>query len=299
MPDLRMPILRTVVYFDLFDFPLTAVEIRRFLYFPGGSPVSYEEISLELERLATEGKLEFKNGFYFLPGRSVILDTRQARYASSFKKYRRAEAFSKFFSFIPGVRLVAVCNTLAWRHSRPESDIDFFIITKPGHLWSARFVSTVLATLFRVRPAKNGAPDAVCLSFFASEDALDLRRLMIKDDIYFPYWVISLVPLYDAGGVFDKFKKANDWILSILPNASFRDVLILKHGSGRVWPEIPRIVENFLKKIQIRAFPEDINRKSSAFSTEVIVNDNYLKLHTDDRREFFRNAWTEQCNKII
>lgn len=299
MPDLRTPILRTVIYFDLFDFPLSAAEVCRFLYFPGGSPVSFEETLSELGGLVASGGLESQNGFYFLPGRSEIMETRRARYASSFKKYRRAGFFAKIFSFIPGVRFIAVCNTLAWRHSRPESDIDFFIIAKPGHLWFVRFFSAALAAVFGARPSLSVSADAVCLSFFASESALDLRALAITGDIYLPYWVISLVPLYDAGGVFEKFKKANAWVLGTLPNAYFREPPALREWPAGLGLNIPRPAEYFLKKIQIRFFPAEIARKSAAPDTGVIANDDYLKLHTDDRREFFRKAWAEKCARII
>lgn len=295
MSPLRQAILNTVIYFDLFDYPLTAIEVWRFLYAPGLEKKNFEEVFFELEKMTKENKLETEKGFYFLFGRNAIVDIRGERYALSFSKYRKARRFSKILSFVPGVRMIAICNTLAWRHSRADSDIDFFIVAASRRLWSVRFFGVLLAVLVGVRPRKGKkAVDAVCLSFFASEDALDLSKLMIKDDIYFPYWVISVVPLFAYEGIFEKFKKANDWIYTVLPNTFF-------HFPARppariqipLWL-IPDFTERFFKKIQMRMFPAEIAQKASFDSKEVVVSDSYLKFHTDDRRGSIRDEWRKK-----
>lgn len=300
MPPFRQAILNTVIYFDLFDYPLTAIEVWRFLYAPGLDKKTFEEVFFELETMIKENKLETKNGFYFLSGRGAILDIRAERYAFSFSKYRKARRFSKILSFVPGVRMISVCNTLAWRHSRVSSDIDFFIVAASGRLWSVRFFGVLLATIFGVRPNKNKeAIDALCLSFFASEDALDLKRLMIEDDIYFPYWVISIVPLFVSEGILDKFKKNNVWIYTLLPNTFFhfptRSPAQIKIPSGL----IPDFTEIFFKKIQMRMFPVDILQKAGLDFKEVVVSDSYLKFHTDDRRAFIRDEWRKKIAQLI
>lgn len=298
MSELEQAVKKTVAYFDLFDYPLTALEIWRYLYAPNAPKCGIKELFSSLSAFLAAGGLEAREGFYFLPGRGAILSARQERYALSFAKYRRARRFAKIFSRLPGVRMVALGNTLAWRHARAASDIDFFIVAEHGHIWSVRFLCALLAAVLRARPTKTESADAICLSFFASSDSLNLQGLAIEGDIYFPFWIISLVPLYDAGGVFEKFKKANAWILSALPNAFFREPAetpIMRRGVST----LPAPAEKLFKKLQLYLLPRHISEKASLGATDVILSEQYLKFHTDDRRAYFRDAWAAKCREIL
>ncbi len=298
MSPLHQAILNTLAYFDLFEYPLTAMEVWRWLYAPGMGPQNFEKVLGELDSLLEEKKIESKNGFYFLPDRAVILRVRQERYALSFYKYRRARRFGKILSLLPGVWMVALGNTMAWRHARSSSDIDFFIVAEEGRLWSVRFFCVLIAAMLRVRPTKSASADAFCLSFFASASALNLRSLAIEEDIYLPYWALSIVPLYDAGGVFERFKAANNWVLSNLPNSFFREPAVTA-GRGPSIPSLPLLVENILKKLQLYLLPQDIFKKASLGNTEVLLSEQYLKFHTDDRRVIIRDTWMAKCKKIL
>src|SRR3989338_3671881 len=70
-------ILKTLAYFDIFDYPLTLVEIWKWLYVENNRSASLSEVRQSLAQLA--GRVETKNGFWFLPGRSGIIQTRLER----------------------------------------------------------------------------------------------------------------------------------------------------------------------------------------------------------------------------
>jgi predicted nucleotidyltransferase len=55
-----------------------------------------------------------------------------------------------FFLF-PQIHMVALCNSRAMGEADENSDIDLFIITKKGNLWTARFLVTALTSLLGVR----------------------------------------------------------------------------------------------------------------------------------------------------
>ncbi|MBI2098858.1 hypothetical protein HYT45_00375 [Candidatus Uhrbacteria bacterium] len=297
MSPLRQAILNTLAYFDLFDYPLTAMEVWRYLYAPGMESIDFEKIFAELSSLLEEKKIETKNGFYFLCGRTEIVQIRAERYALSFYKYRRARFIAKLLSFIPGVKMIALGNTAAWRHSRKESDIDFFIITASGRIWTTRMLSVFPISALGLRPQKTSSANAVCLSFYASEDALNLRQLMVEEDIYFPYWTVSIVPLCAASGIYEKFKEQNAWVRQYLPNVSFREPAKgIKKASLVSGLIIPQIFEDMAKRIQAKLFPPQIKRLSSGGGTAVIASDQYLKFHTDDRRAEIRDKWKEKIN---
>lgn len=301
MSSLGQAILQTVAYFDLFDYPLTSLEVWRFLYAPGMGAQEFEKIFNELNALVEEKKLEYKNGFYTLPGRTAIIEVRAERYTLSFSKYRRARRVAALLSWFPGVRLVCLANTMAWRHSRAGSDIDFFIITAAGRIWSTRLIAVAPIAALGLRPKKDlQSADAVCLSFFAAENALNLRSLMIADDIYLPYWIASLVPLASAPGVFEKFKEQNAWVREYLPNITFREpAQEIKKISKTSLCKLPMFFENFSKRMQMRSFPDNIRERAGDESTDVVVSENYLKFHTEDRRSEFRDAWRAKVRELI
>src|SRR5688572_2079603 len=80
--DLQTAVLRTVIYYDTFDYPLTAAEIRRWLYPRPGvqlPTVSVEEVAQALNQLQQQGRLEQADDFWYLPGRSSIVELRAKR----------------------------------------------------------------------------------------------------------------------------------------------------------------------------------------------------------------------------
>lgn len=83
--DTQQVILETIAYFDVFEYPLTPLEIKRFCYKPM-SVFSLQSCIVELDQLVATGKLETRHGFYFL-GRRAIVATRLRRYQESWNKF--------------------------------------------------------------------------------------------------------------------------------------------------------------------------------------------------------------------
>ena len=70
LADQEQAIWRTLAYVDLFDYPLTAVEIHRYL----------EDVQAALASSPLlAGQLICQNGFYCLPGREAVFAIRQQR----------------------------------------------------------------------------------------------------------------------------------------------------------------------------------------------------------------------------
>ena len=73
--NLQKSILQTIAFFDLFDFPLTAEEIKKYLY-DYKDPVHIKEIKGTLEEM--EGLEKFHEYYVFI-GRGKLVDIRKAR----------------------------------------------------------------------------------------------------------------------------------------------------------------------------------------------------------------------------
>ena len=162
-------ILNTIVYFDLFDYPLTLNEIHVNLYTGGmeGPALTLAEIE---ECLQNSPKLKkiiaTQSGFYFLKKRKEIIQTRLERYNLADKKFQIALRAVRIFKYLPFIKLVAVCNNLGYANAREESDIDLFVITAKNRLWFVRFFLIAIIYALGLRPPKAKVKDKICLSYY-------------------------------------------------------------------------------------------------------------------------------------
>ncbi|MBI5071401.1 hypothetical protein HZB93_00695 [Candidatus Falkowbacteria bacterium] len=297
---LEKSILATVAYFDVFDYPLTVAEIWKWLYKEKapGDLLTLGEIWQTLDNSQLiKSLVGTKRGFYFLKNREELVETRQARYVLAEKKMKRAKRVAGFLKFIPGIKMIAVCNSLAWTNASEKSDIDFFIVTAPRKIWTARFWAAGFSQLLGLRPSKNNTRDKICLSFFVDEEALNLETLALgRPDIYLIYWIAQLWPLYDRGGVYQKFWQANSWIKNFLPNVFSRttEVRVAENRpSGKIG-----LGENFFRWLQMKLLPKDL-WKAANRDSRVIVTDKILKFHANDRREEYKRMWEEKIGALL
>lgn len=262
---------------------------------------SREDIGKAIEELIVRRIVRAEDGNISLE----VVDENEIRIAireAAERKYKIAGRFAKYLAWIPGIRGIAVCNTLAWDVVAEDSDIDLFIITRPGAIWLARLFAAFPLRLFRARPGDK-TRDPICLSFFITDEALDISELRIlPDDPYLAYWTRSLVALADDG-VFNDFTKSNDWAKNALPNSPsaigaveryflcstiFR-LNTLLYGMLRS-SGLLSLLEKSARKIQEKMFPKKIKELANK-STDVVVNDKTLKFHTDDARRNICEKW--------
>lgn len=298
---LREAVLRTIAYFDIFEYPLTSFEVWKYLEMPKGH-VTIHEIEEELMRVREDGVLNCTHGFWTLVGREAAVTVRHERHQIAFRKFARARRAAWLLGKMPWIRMVAVCNTLAWNHARDESDIDFFIVTAPGALWKARFSAVLPFALMGLRPNGGRVRDPLCFSFFASETALEFQELALApDDPYLLRWVASVVPLYDPDGLIEALWDANPWVLRALPHARPSSVSDERrvHGARSAWNEELRsgIFESLARGFQMIRFPESIRRVMNV-DHRVVVTDDILKFHENDRRHEYREAYRVRCRAL-
>src|SRR5258706_253206 len=93
-------ILKTFLYSDIFDFPLTRDELWRFLI--SDKKMSKESFDTSLQGLS--GMIVFKNGFYSLKGKEHNILKRKKNGKEVHKKMQIARKAAYYLSFIPTVR---------------------------------------------------------------------------------------------------------------------------------------------------------------------------------------------------
>lgn len=204
--ELAQAVWRTLAYVDLFDYPLTAVEIHRYLE---GIPASLDEVTHALAHSPLlAGQLLCQDGFYSLPGREAVFAMRQQRQRQALRLWSAARRYGSFIARLPFVRLVAVTGSLAMSNVAAEADIDYFIVTENGRLWLARALVIGVVRL----AARRGV--VLCPNYFVAESALALP----EHSLYTARELAQMVPL---GGypVYQQLRAQNSWVTCFLPNA--------------------------------------------------------------------------------
>lgn len=279
---LEQALFRTLAYFAYFQFPLTLREMHTWLLAPDRA-YHLDEVEKCITNSTWLKKHSERYGVYIsLKSCEDWVKKREKKYLDAQRKHKKALFIASLLMRIPGIVGVAVCNSLAWHATTKESDIDLFIVTRPGKIWTSRLFATLPLRLLGMRPGE-AIQDPLCLSFFVDENSFAFASLREgEEDWYLAYWCASLLWIGGAQSLSKKFFAQNEWMQHVLPNACpTRPVSSLRsEGLLRLPLFFP---ESFAKKIQERLFSQKIRAKQNQ-STHVIINDQMLKFHDDDRR---------------
>ena len=258
------------------------------------------EIDSVLEELIASGTILEREGRVVFPEQAErLIGNIRSRDPLQARKRRRARLVTSWLARCLGVRFVALANTTALGYARDEGDLDFFVIVRAGSIWTSRLFGGLPFRLLHMTPRPGNERDAVCLSYFIADDALDLTSHMLPgDDPYFRYWFLSLLPLFDDG-VSKDFWNANATIRAKHPFA--RRWIVppdLEVRAPRVRFFASRLVENIARLLQTKWFPLVIRARMNLDST-VMVNDHVLKFHVTDAREMYRRIYQDSCSKRV
>jgi hypothetical protein len=203
--QLERAILETLIYADLFEFPLLLEEITRYLPLPANA----ESIRHLLEQGCEDGTFEHLNGFFTLPGRSDLVSLRMRREAIAQQKWLAARRPLRWIARLPFVRLVAVTGSLAVNNVEEQDDVDLFIVTAAGRLWLCRaFVILVVRLASRMGVV-------LCPNYFLSAGNLSLKQQSFFD----ARELTQMVPLYGSE-LYRHMRSLNSWALKHLPQAA-------------------------------------------------------------------------------
>lgn len=268
MTPVEHAILKTVVWFSLFEAPVTVFEIWKWMVGPDRA-YGLEEVYAALDGGELRRRLKASDGFWTLAGCQcpVLAAERRTRFLDATRKYAKLRRAARFFALLPTVESVCAANTLAWWNTREDSDIDLYVTVRPGALWTTRLLMVAPFALLGKRPGATEV-DPFCFSFFATSDAPPVSSFALPGgDPYLALWERSLVPVYRRG-----------------------KVQVTRHKFQTLWSAI----EPLARKVQMRRLPMRIKRMMNADSC-VVVTDHVLKFHDNDRREEYRDRLRALC----
>ena len=153
-----------------------------------------------------QATVEYRDGRYFPAGRGDLLHTRTRREALSRDLLEREHRILSLVARMPFVRMVALSGSLAHLNAERSADLDLFVITAPGRVWSVTLSVLVIARLL-------GWRKRMCLNYVISERAMAIE----PGDLFSANQIIHLRPVV-GHDVFEQFVNANPFVKRFYPN---------------------------------------------------------------------------------
>lgn len=311
---LQHAVYSTVYYFSLFDFAPTLLEVERWLLRKEQLNNHTPTLAQIKNALDTHPRIDQTESFYYIldatnANKGVQLaQLRKQKYIYSDQKYRRAQQFLPLLAAMPFVEAIWLTNSVAWANAREQSDIDLFIVTTPGRIWTARFFTTLWMRLFRQRPHETAHSKALCLSFYITKDHLNLEPYKIAPfDIHFGFWATQFYALYERNEqghtTHQQLAQANTWLnkqfqrtayVHTIPRRRYQQTIFARR-INQFLELLP--LEQILKRFQQRIMPQVL--RNPAPESGVVISDHILKLHTNDNRKDIQKQWQQGVTSSI
>lgn len=292
--ELRWSIIATLAWFGVLKRPLSVDEVSELAF---GSAASAAAVQRELTALGD--RVHAIDGYWSLSGQEVRYRTPESlRYHD--QKWHRALRTARLLRHVPFVRMVAIANTVADRSARKESDIDVFIVIKDGRLFLARLMITLLLHVLRLRRHGRFVANRICLSFFITDAAFNLKRVALAPfDIYLLYWIAELRPVLDDGA-YSEFRKYNRWALRRFPKvkselAPYRPSKIAAVLEFLLRGILGTLIEKPLQRWQLGRIKR--RPKNPDPDVHIVASPHILKFHEKDRRRMYREAWQDEMRR--
>ncbi len=212
VPSVKVPLdtvsqrlILTTLYFEIFSYPLTIVELKRFVNYPN---LKDGEFQHTVDQLCSLGILKEQEGYFMIKKRPDWVKLRHEREARARRAKKRAERRARLISRFPFIRAVFFSGTYAKGIVPLGGDIDFFIVTKPGRLWVGRTLLIFFKKIFLLNSRRF-----FCVNYFVDEDHLEIE----EKNLFTATEIATLAPAFGPK-VFSDFMAANAWIRAYYPN---------------------------------------------------------------------------------
>jgi hypothetical protein len=203
--DNQTEIVKAILYFDLFDYPLTLDE----LFENSAITISKQSFLKELNNLIDSGILKHNGDFILSSKSSEYAISKRIKGNEGAKKIMpTAYKYSRKIASYPFVEGVFLSGALSKKYYDENGDIDFFIVTKPNRLWICR---TLLILRYKLLPKNK--KKFWCTNYFISSDDLAIPDVNVFTGTELAY----LIPTVN----FEMYKRmltSNSWYKSRFPN---------------------------------------------------------------------------------
>lgn len=272
--SLQKAITHTLSYFGQFSYAPSAREIHLFLPIKA----SLEEVENGIQTGVNTHKIiqiSFPSSVhrYTLPQYSISKKAILNRLKTTEMKEKILKKWIFLLKHTPAIQFVGISGSVASHNALLSDDIDLFIITSNGGLWTVRAFLTVFFTLFGARRLRlqTSAPDKLCLNLWFDNSALGVPKQ--KQSEYTAYEVWRMRPLVNHNQTYEQFLLANLWTATYLPNT--------QTPLPKPYAHTPTVSLFILESLMKRVQKYIINRHK----TTELISDTQLWFYPDDMHE--------------
>ena len=260
--QLRSCIIRTLAYYDIFSYPLTAEEIYQNL---GTNHTSVEEIKRELNNLAAKNLIYCKEMFFQLKDDYGYVQRRKRGNELAEKRLKTAMRVSGFISRFPFIRGILLSGSISKGFMEEDSDIDYFVITHPERVWFSRLMLMLFKKLFLFNSKK-----IFCINYFVDSENLEIA----EKNIFTATEIVTLLPTFGRS-IYEEFYESNLWTKQFYPNFPMRETKKIPDRKNGV-------IKFSLEKILGKKFGDKIDD----FAMALFDKFNKSKYKNYDKEEF-------------
>lgn len=209
--EIEKDILLTLMYYDIFSYPLTIEEL---FICSKIKNISTEDIQNTVNQLVEKKHIYVEEGFYSLEKKSDWIQKRLDNNKRATEMLPKARRISQFIGSFPYIRAVFLSGSISKNVLDADGDIDYFILTQPQRLWFARTLLILFRKIFLFNSHKY-----FCVNYF-----IDTENLEIEDKNLFTATELStLIPTFGKEYYLPLMGK-NEWYRDFFPHFPLRKV---------------------------------------------------------------------------
>jgi len=271
--------LRAVLYASIFDYPLSAEELRRTLTCPCASVADLRALIAGSPFLRS--RVECVDDWYVPAGGRDLVAERRERRARSLALLAAHRSTLDLLRAVPFTRLVAISGSLAHLNADGDADLDLFIVTRHSRVWSVTLLLVLIAKML-------GRRRMVCVNYVIA----DSRLVLEQSDLYTASQVLHLRPIFGLD-TYRRFLAANPFVSRWFPNAASEPAAPLPLPRPSRWCALKPVLEALLwlpsgliERACRAVYGWHLRRKVATWQSpdQVRMDPDCLKLHTNSHR---------------
>ncbi len=241
-------VIRTLLYFDVFSYPLTAEELIEFAGIPDDQRQDMEE---KLQVLVHKGLIREHAGYFFVGEDKETVRRRIDGNLRASARLKTARRYTKIMAAFPFVQGVFISGSLSKGFAAPDDDIDYFIVTNPRRLWLTRSLLTLFKKIFLINSHRN-----FCINYF-----VDTNHLAIRQQNRFTATELAfLLPTYNSQ-VHQNILHKNGWIRKYYP--------VFSQNGAHVTNKVP-IIKKWAERLLNNGLGDALELKLFRLSRRII-----------------------------
>jgi len=196
----------------------------------------------------------------------------------SLRKLAKNQRLLTILGSLPWIKYLGISGSVSMLNANEGDDVDLFVITKAGQLWTGRFVLVLLTSLFGVRrfPNAQQVKDKLCFNLFFSEQNLKIPKA--KQTEYVGHELLQLKTVINKEDTHEKLLANNPWVFKLFPQAPKPQAV----AKAKKIKQNPVLCERLLGKMQLAL----INRHQT---NEIITNTQLWFFPSDFEKQLAKN----------